>query len=58
MNDKNDSDILAETDELMVWRSEDQELGHIYHLELGSLTLHLDPEEWEELVILIREASK
>jgi hypothetical protein len=57
MNDVNESDILAETDDLAVWRSKEDEVGYIYHLEFGNLTLHLTPEEWDELVILIREAS-
>lgn len=54
----NETDILAETEDLAVWRSMEGEAGYIYHLEFGNLTIHLDPEEWEELVILIREASK
>lgn len=58
MNDIHDSDILAETDDLAVWRSKEEDVGYIYHLEFGNLTIHLAPEEWEELVILIREASK
>ena len=29
----------------------------MYHLELGGVTLHMTPEEWEELVLLVRQAS-
>jgi hypothetical protein len=29
----------------------------MYHIELGGVTLHLTSEEWEELVILVRQAS-
>jgi hypothetical protein len=58
MSDIHESDILAETDDLAVWRSKEEDVGYIYHLEFGNLTIHLAPEEWEELVILIREASK
>lgn len=57
MNDIPESDILAETDEFAVWRSLEDEIGYIYHLEFGNLTIHLSPEEWDELVVLVREAS-
>jgi hypothetical protein len=60
MSDNNqvpETDILAETEDLAVWRSLEGDDGYIYHLEFGNLTIHLDPEEWEELVVLIREAS-
>ena len=50
------ANVMAETENLLVWRSMDDD-GYIYHLELGSFSLHLSTEEWEELVILIRSAS-
>lgn len=53
-------DVLAETEDygFAVWRSvDDEEEGAIYHIELGGITLHLSPEEWEDLVLLIRTAS-
>jgi len=49
-------DMLAETEMFAVWRNEEED-GFMYHIELGGLTLHLTPEEWEELVILVRQAS-
>ncbi len=49
-------DMLAETEAFAVWRNEEEE-GYMYHLELGGLTLHLTPEEWEELILLVRQAS-
>jgi hypothetical protein len=58
MSEVNESDILAETEDLAVWRSLEEGGGYIYHLEFGNITIHLDPEEWDELVVLIREASK
>jgi hypothetical protein len=51
-----DSDILAETENLIAWRSHD-ETGFVYHLELGTLSLHLMPEEWDELVTLVENAA-
>ncbi len=51
-----ESEILAETENLIAWRSQD-EMGYIYHLELGTLSLHLMPEEWDEFVTLIENAA-
>ena len=51
------NETLAETDNLIVWRSK-EESGYVYHLELGpSFSLHLMSDEWEELVILIQDAT-
>jgi len=49
-------EILAETENLIAWRSRD-EAGYIYHLEMGTISLHLMPEEWEELVVLVETAA-
>ena len=49
------TEILAETENLIAWLSH-EETGQVYHLELGTLSLHLMPEEWDELVILIEAA--
>jgi len=60
MNNDHDMepDMLAETEEsgYAVWRNEEED-GYMYHVELGLITLHLTSEEWEELVILVRQAS-
>lgn len=53
--DQND-DVLAQTDNFLVWRSREDD-GYLYHIELGGLTLHFLPEEWDEVVTLIKEAS-
>ena len=46
-------DILSETENFAVWRSPDDD-GHIFHVELGSITLHLQADEWEEFVVVVR----
>ena len=46
-------DMVAETENFAVWRSPDEE-GFIYHIELGSITLHLSGEEWQEFLDLIK----
>lgn len=48
-----DNDILAETENMIVWRSEEEQVGYMYHVEMGGVTLHLLPEEWDEFVSLI-----
>lgn len=52
-----DNDIISETDSFAVWRSLDDEEGYHYHVALGGITLHLDAEEWNELVLLIKGAD-
>jgi len=52
-----ENDVISETDNLIIWRSQ-EEVGYLYHLELGTISLHLLPEEWEELVVLIAQATK
>jgi hypothetical protein len=52
MNKDQATEILAETENLIAWLSH-EEAGQVYHLELGTLSLHLMPEEWDELVVLI-----
>lgn len=57
MDETENSLTLAETENLIVWRST-EESGYVYHVEIGpSFSLHLMPEEWEELVILIKNAA-
>lgn len=56
-NSEREGEILAETENLIAWRSRD-EMGYIYHVELGTLSLHLMPEEWDEFVTLIENAAE
>jgi len=56
MNADEDNEILAETENLIAWRSRD-ETGYVYHLELGTISLHLMPEEWQELVLLVKSTE-
>lgn len=44
--------ILSETENFAIWRSPDDD-GYLYHLELGSITLHLAGDEFEELMVLL-----
>lgn len=53
-DEKLEVDMVAETENFAVWRSPDDE-GFIYHIELGSITLHLASDEWEELQELMSD---
>jgi hypothetical protein len=46
-------DILSETENFALWRSPDED-GFLYHVELGSITLHLAADEFEELIVLVK----
>ncbi|MGW8319737.1 MAG: hypothetical protein ACWGPS_10860 [Candidatus Promineifilaceae bacterium] len=54
MAERKDAEILAETENFLLWRSQEDDIGYMYHLELGGITLHLMPEEWDEFVVLVR----
>ncbi|MGB1250117.1 MAG: hypothetical protein ACPG8W_05745 [Candidatus Promineifilaceae bacterium] len=55
MNDENNT--LAETESFIVWTTDDQ--GEMaYHIELGGISLHMNTEEWDEFVTLIKLADR
>jgi hypothetical protein len=62
MNQENGDDsplvLLAETENYAVLLGDDADSEPIYNVELGSVTLHLFREEWDELVSLITQAAK
>ena len=49
---------LAETENFLVWTAQDDAGETTYNVELGTVTLHMFKEEWEELVKLIRQAAR
>ncbi len=52
----NENDVIAESENFIVWcGAEEGEM--VYHIELGGLTLHLDAEEWDELVTLFKSVA-
>ncbi len=50
-----DVEIIAETDNFSVWRSEEEGGEVTYHLDVGAVTLHFFREEWQELLDLLRQ---
>ena len=55
MMDEMDADLLAETENFMIWES-DVDGENIVHLELGGVSLHLSGDEWEEFITLVKIA--
>ncbi|HVU12981.1 MAG TPA: hypothetical protein VHD90_17000 [Phototrophicaceae bacterium] len=53
-----DVETLGETENYAAWVSTEDDGEVVYHLELGSVTLHFFKEEWDEVVALIDAASK
>lgn len=54
MEDEIPTITLSETENYIVWLSEEPDGEHVYHLELGKATLHFFKEEWDEVLELIR----
>jgi hypothetical protein len=50
--------LLAETETYAIMLAEDVDGESVYNIQLGSVTLHLFEEEWEELIQLIRRAAR
>jgi len=48
------TEVIAETDELMAWRADEPDGESTYHLELNNVTLHFFQEEWDEFLKLAR----
>lgn len=49
---------LAQSENYVVWTSDEPDGEMVFHVELGSVTLHLFQEEWDEMVGLIQAARK
>ncbi len=50
-------EILAESENFNLVRTEDPDGETTYHLELGNVTVHFFREEWEEFLKLIGEVA-
>jgi hypothetical protein len=49
--------ILAETESYSIWASDEPDGEITYHLELGSVTVHLFREELDEVIALLTQAE-
>jgi hypothetical protein len=51
-------EMLAESENFAVFAGRDMDGERVYNIELGSVTLHLFEEEWDELITLLRQAAR
>lgn len=51
-------ETLAETETYEVLKIRGEQGETTYHLELGNVTLHFFPEEWEEFVDLMTQVIR
>lgn len=49
-------EMISETENFAIWRSEEKD-GYVYHLELGGITIHINAEEWDEVVTLFKSVN-
>ncbi len=52
------TEIIAETQNFMVWTADEPDGETTYNVELGTVTLHFFKEEWDEFLKLIRALPK
>ncbi|MBE2184881.1 MAG: hypothetical protein IAE89_15740 [Anaerolineae bacterium] len=56
-NDDVPVETIAETENYIAWLSHEPDGETVYHLELGSVTLHFFREEFQEVLDLIADAG-
>lgn len=52
------TNVLAETQNYMVWTADEPDGETTYNVELSVVTLHFFKEEWEEFLKLIQALPK
>jgi hypothetical protein len=52
-----DNNVIAESENFIIWVDDRDEEEKQYHVELGGLTLHFYADEFDELVTLFREVQ-
>jgi hypothetical protein len=45
---------IVETDQYIVWKSDEPDGEAVYHIEVNNVTLHFFKEEWEEFLELMK----
>ncbi len=45
---------IVETDQYIVWKSDEPDGESVYHIEVNNVTLHFFKEEWEEFLELMK----
>jgi hypothetical protein len=57
MPDEVETENLVMTENYAAWISHEPDGETVYHLELGTVTVHLFREEWDEVIDLIQAAA-
>jgi hypothetical protein len=55
MEDEIFTEILIETENYMVYRTQEPDQEVVYHIETFNVTLHFFQEEWDEFAGMMRE---
>lgn len=50
-------ETLAETENYAIWKSVEPDGEIVFHLEVGSVTMHFFQEEWDEMLALVMAAA-
>ncbi len=50
-------ETLAETENYAIWKSVEPDGEIVFHLEVGSVTMHFFQEEWDEMLALVTAAA-
>jgi hypothetical protein len=57
-NESPKTQTVAETDQYIIWKSDEPDGELVYHIEVNNVTLHFFKEEWEEFLELMRTMLK
>lgn len=48
------TNVIAETENYLVWTADEPDGETTYHLELNNVTVHFFAEEWKEFLDLVK----
>ncbi len=51
------TELIAETENYLVWRAEEPDGEITYHMQLNNVTIHFFQEEWDELIELAQQLA-
>lgn len=51
------TETLVESENYMIWVSQEPDGETVFHIDLGPVTVHLFQEEWEEFVKTVNAAT-
>ncbi len=51
------TDMIAETENYAIWRSQEPDGETVHHVEINNVTVHFFNEEWQEFLQLIEALS-